>query len=231
MNEKNVGEFLHGYLETLAQETGGTVERMIVSEEPLRFNLFVSWGEPVVTLSTHLDTVPPFIPSREDDEFIWGRGACDVKGIIAAMISATRKLLAENVRNFALLFVVGEERNSAGALHAAENGRGSKFLINGEPTENLMALGSKGAYRFTLKASGKMAHSAYPEYGESAILKLLNSLQRLRNMEFPTDPILGASTTNIGMIKGGRAPNIIPDEAEAEIFIRLIDDGEEVRRL
>lgn len=231
MNEKEVGEFLHGYLDQLTQETGGRVERMMVSENPERFNLLATWGEPVVTLSTHLDTVPPFIPSREDDEFIWGRGACDVKGIIAAMIGAVRRLLAEDFRNFALLFVVGEERNSAGAIEASKHPRGSKFLINGEPTENLLALGSKGAYRFSLRASGRMAHSAYPEYGESAILKLLNALQRLRGMEFATDPVLGNCTTNIGIIRGGRAPNIIPDEAEAEILIRLVDDGETVRRL
>ena len=229
-NEKQVGEFLLGYLEELARGTGGTVERMDVSDDPVRFNIFVSWGNPVVTLSTHLDTVPPFIPSREDDEFIHGRGACDVKGIIAAMITAVRLLLAEKVTNFALLFVVGEERNSAGALHAAKNPRDSKFLINGEPTENKLALGSKGAYRLTMRAKGRMAHSAYPEYGESAIIKLLNALQRLRGMEFPTDPILGSSTTNIGTIKGGRAPNVIPDEAEAEIFVRLVDDGAAVRR-
>ncbi len=229
-NEKEVGEFLLGYLEELARGTGGTVERMDVSDDPVRFNIFVSWGNPVVTLSTHLDTVPPFIPSREDDEFIHGRGACDVKGIIAAMITAVRLLLAEKLSNFALLFVVGEERNSAGALHAAKNPRGSKFLINGEPTENKLALGSKGAYRLTMRAKGRMAHSAYPEYGESAIIKLLNALQRLRGMEFPTDPILGSSTTNIGTIKGGRAPNVIPDEAEAEVFIRLVDDGAAVRR-
>ncbi len=230
MNEKEVGDFLHGYLSELAAETGGVVERMMVSESPERFNLLATWGQPVVTLSTHLDTVPPFIPSREDDEFIWGRGACDVKGIIAAMISAVRNLLAENLRNFALLFVVGEERNSAGAIEASKHPRGSRFLINGEPTENLLALGSKGAYRFTLKASGRMAHSAYPEYGESAILKLLNALQRLRGMEFPSHPVLGSPTTNIGTMRGGRAPNIIPDEAEAEVLIRLVDDGEEVRR-
>lgn len=229
-NEKEVGEFLLGYLEELARGTGGTVERMDVSDDPVRFNIFVSWGNPIVTLSTHLDTVPPFIPSREDDEFIHGRGACDVKGIIAAMITAVRLLLAEKLSNFALLFVVGEERNSAGALHAAKNPRGSKFLINGEPTENKLALGSKGAYRLTMRAKGRMAHSAYPEYGESAIIKLLNALQRLRGMEFPTDPILGSSTTNIGTIKGGRAPNVIPDEAEAEVFIRLVDDGAAVRR-
>lgn len=229
-NEREVGQFLLGYLEQLAQETGGTVERMDVSAEPERFNIFVRWGEPTVTLSTHLDTVPPFIPSREDDQFIHGRGACDVKGLIASMITAARLLLAEKVRNFALLFVVGEERNSAGAMHAAENPRGSKFLINGEPTENKLALGSKGAYRITMRAKGRMAHSAYPEYGESAIIKLLNALQRLRGMEYPTDPVLGSCTTNIGIIRGGRAPNVIPDEAEAEILIRLVDDGAAVRR-
>ncbi|MDZ7637257.1 MAG: M20/M25/M40 family metallo-hydrolase [Bryobacterales bacterium] len=229
-NEKEVGHFLLGYLEELARQSGGFVERMDVSEEPERFNIFVTWGEPVVTLSTHIDTVPPFIPSREDEQFIHGRGACDVKGLIAAMIEAARSLLAENVRNFALLFVVGEERNSAGALHAARNPRGSRFLINGEPTENKLALGSKGAYRITMRAKGRMAHSAYPEYGESAIIKLLNALQRLRGMEYPTDPVLGSCTTNIGVIRGGRAPNVVPDEAEAEVFVRLVDDGDAVRR-
>lgn len=229
-NEKEVGHFLLGYLEEFARQTGGSVERMDVSADPERFNIFVTWGEPIVTLSTHLDTVPPFIPSSEDDNHIYGRGACDVKGLIAAMCSAVGLLLKENLRNFALLFVVGEERNSAGALHAAQNPRGSRFLINGEPTENKLALGSKGAYRFVLRAKGRMAHSAYPEYGESAIIKLLNALQRLRGMEYPTDPILGSSTTNIGVIRGGRAPNVIPDEAEAEIFVRLVDDGAAVRR-
>ncbi len=228
-NEREVGQFLLGYLEEFARQTGGSVERMDVSAEPERFNIFVTWGEPVVTLSTHLDTVPPFIPSSEDDQYIYGRGACDVKGLIAAMIYAADLLLKENVRNFALLFVVGEERNSAGAIHAAKNPRGSRFLINGEPTENKLALGSKGAYRFVLRAKGRMAHSAYPEYGESAIIKLLNALQRLRGMEYPTDPVLGSSTTNIGVIRGGRAPNVVPDEAEAEIFVRLVDDGAAVR--
>ncbi|MCZ2156401.1 MAG: M20/M25/M40 family metallo-hydrolase [Bryobacterales bacterium] len=229
-NELEIGKFLLGYLEEMARETGGVVERMDVSAEPERFNIFVKWGEPVVTLSTHLDTVPPFIPSSEDEQYIYGRGACDVKGLIASMITAAGLLRKEGTQNFGLLFVVGEERNSAGALHAAKNPRGSRFLINGEPTENKLALGSKGAYRFVLRAKGRMAHSAYPEYGESAIIKLLNALQRLRGMEFPPDPVLGSSTTNIGVIRGGRAPNVIPDEAEAEIFVRLVDDGEAVRR-
>jgi len=176
-----------------------------------------------------MDTVPPFIPSREDDEFIWGRGACDTKGIIASMLIAAERLLEQGVRNFGLLFVVGEERNSAGAYHAAQNPRGSKFIINGEPTENHLALGSKGALRYELIARGKMAHSAYPHLGESAIEKLLDALEAIRRIEFPVDPILGPSTLNIGTIRGGRAPNVIPDEARAEIFIRLVCDSTSTR--
>src|SRR6058998_435323 len=125
-----------------------------------------------------MDTVPPFFASREDDEFIWGRGACDAKGIIAAMVGAAEKLLAAGTRNFGLLFVVGEERNSAGAFAAAASPRGSRFLINGEPTENKLALGSKGALRYEITATGRMAHSAYPHLGESAIEKLLDALDR-----------------------------------------------------
>jgi len=133
-NEGPVAAYLHGHLAKLAARTGGQAERMEV--EPGRFNVLATWGRPVVTLSTHMDTVPPFFPSREDAEFIWGRGACDAKGIIAAMLAATEKLLAEAVTNFALLFVVGEERNSAGAAVAAKASRGSKYLVNGEPTES-----------------------------------------------------------------------------------------------
>ena len=152
-----------------------------------RRNVFARFGDPVVTLSTHMDTVPPFIPSREDDEFIWGRGACDTKGIIASMLIAAERLLEEGTRNFGLLFVVGEERNSAGAYHAAQNPRGSKYIINGEPTENQLALGSKGALRYEVMARGKMAHSAYPEFGESAIEKLLDALEAIRKVKLPVD--------------------------------------------
>jgi acetylornithine deacetylase len=182
-----------------------------------------------VTLSTHLDTVPPFFASREDDEFIWGRGACDVKGIIASMICAAKILLAEGRRGFALLFVVGEERNSAGAYYMAKDSRGSKYLINGEPTSCKLALGSKGALRYELIGSGRMAHSAYPELGESAIEKLLDALERVRKIDWPVHPILGPSTLNIGTIKGGRAPNVVPDDARAELLIRLVDDPAPVR--
>lgn len=221
-NEKNVGLYLYEHLSRLAAQYGGAAERILVEDE--RYNVFASWGEPVVTLSTHLDTVPPFFSSREDDEFIWGRGACDVKGIIATMVKAAEQLLADGHRNFGLLFVVGEERNSAGAFAAAKAPRGSKFLINGEPTENRLALGSKGTLRYEITATGRMAHSAYPELGESAIDKLLDALAAIRAIPLPSDPVLGPSTLNIGVLEGGRAPNVVADFAKAEILIRLVGD-------
>ncbi len=226
-NEEAVGKFLANLLFEIAVRTGGRVETMPVEDR--RFNVFAFWGEPVVTLSTHMDTVPPFYGSREDERFIWGRGACDTKGIIASMIKAVEAMLWSGERNFALLFVVGEDRNSAGAYFAAKHPRGCRYIINGEPTESKLALGSKGALRFEISAKGKMAHSAYPELGESAIEKLLDALERMRRIELPKDAVLGESTLNIGTITGGRAPNVIPDQAMAEIFIRLVDDGNSTR--
>lgn len=226
-NEQAVGEYLLEYLSGLVRRTGGTAERMDV--EPGRFNVFASWGEPFVTLSTHMDVVPPYFPSREDADHIYGRGACDAKGIIAAMTLAAEKLLEEGRRGFGLLFVVGEERNSAGAFAAARERRGSRFLINGEPTENKLALGSKGALRYEITAHGRMAHSAYPELGESAIEKLLDVLEKIRKLRLPEDPVLGRGTMNIGTLSGGRAPNVIPDKARAEIFIRLVSDPDAIR--
>jgi acetylornithine deacetylase len=228
-NEGLVGTYLHDHLAKLAARTGGQTERMDV--EPGRFNVLATWGRPVVTLSTHMDTVPPFFPSREDAEFIWGRGACDAKGIIAAMVAAAEKLLAEGVKNFALLFVAGEERNSAGAAVAAKASRGSKYLVNGEPTESKMVLASKGILRYEVVARGKMAHSAYPELGESAIDALLDSLDAIRKIALPRDAQLGPCTMNIGTISGGRAPNVIPDAAKAEILIRLVGDADPIREV
>src|SRR5208282_2342351 len=184
-NEEEAGVYIADYLRELAERTGGHVEMLGV--EPHRFNVFAYWGEPVVTLSTHMDTVPPFYASREDEEFIWGRGACDTKGIIASMIKAVEGLLAAGEAGFGLLFVVGEERNSAGAYYAAQHPRGSRYIINGEPTENKLALGSKGGLRYELVARGKMAHSAYPELGDSAIDKLLDALDAIRKVELPVD--------------------------------------------
>ena len=188
-NESQVATFLHEHLSKIAAASGGRVERMEV--EAKRFNVLACWGEPRVTLSTHMDTVPPFFPSREDAEFIWGRGACDAKGIIASMIGAAEKLLAEGVKNFGLLFVVGEERNSAGATVAARTPRGSRYLVNGEPTENKLALASKGVLRFEMVAHGRMAHSAYPELGESAIETLLDALEAIRKVPLPEDRAAG----------------------------------------
>ena len=223
-NEERVGLQLLDYCSALAARYGGRAERSEV--EPRRANIFACWGDrPTVTLSTHMDTVPPFIASREDGDFIWGRGACDTKGIVAAMLKAAEALLESGVRNFGVLFVVGEERNSAGAYHAAARPQGARYLINGEPTENKLALGSKGALRYEIAATGRMAHSAYPELGESAIDKLLDALARIRAIPLPVDELLGPSTLNIGTIAGGHAPNVIADEAKAEIFVRLVGDS------
>ena len=225
--EEKMGIWLNGFLGELAERFAGRVE--MIEVEPKRWNVFASFGTPVVTLSTHMDTVPPHVEVREDDEFIWGRGACDTKGIIASMLVAAEELLAAGETNFGLLFVVGEERNSAGAYHAANTPRGSKFIVNGEPTSNRLALGSKGALRYEIIARGRMAHSAYPELGDSAIEKLLDALQRIRAVKLPVDEVLGPSTLNIGTIRGGRAPNVIPDEARAELFIRLVCDAAETK--
>ena len=146
------------------------------------------------------------------------------------MIFAVRDLLEAGHSNLALLFVVGEERNSAGAYVAAKNPRGSRFIINGEPTGNKLALGSKGALRYQIQSRGRMAHSAYPELGDSAVLRLLDSLERIRRVPLPHDELLGPSTLNIGLIQGGRAPNVIPDEARAEIFIRVVGDVTDLRK-
>ncbi len=227
-HEKNVGDYLFAHLNALAARFDGRIER--IPAEPQRDNIFARWGEPVVTLSTHMDTVPPFFASREDGEFIWGRGSCDAKGIIAAMIAAAEKLLAAGKRSLGLLFVVGEERNSAGARAAAATPRGSRFLINGEPTENRLALGSKGALRYEITTRGKLAHSAYPELGYSAIHTLLDILNDIRGIALPADALLGRSTLNIGTMEGGRAPNVVADLAKAEIMFRTVGDPAKIRK-
>ncbi len=226
-HEGKVGDYLFAHLSAIAARHNGQIERIPV--EPNRDNVFACWGEPIVTFSTHMDTVPPFFASREDNEFIWGRGSCDAKGIMASMIVAAEKLLAAGTRNFGVLFVVGEERNSAGAKAAAANPRGSRFLINGEPTENRLALGCKGALRYEITAQGKLAHSAYPELGHSAIHTLLDVLRDVRQIPLPEDALLGRSTLNIGTIGGGRAPNVVADHAEAEIMFRTVGDPADIR--
>lgn len=225
--ERAAGDFLFSYLSELAGRTGGAVERMPVAED--RFNVFAAWSDPVVVLSTHFDTVPPFFSSSEDDTHIHGRGACDTKGGIAAMITALEELLAAGDRGFGLLLVVGEETDSIGAKVANRAPRGSRFLVNCEPTENRLALGSKGALSLDLEAEGKAAHSAYPELGVSAIDRLLAALARIREVPLPADPVLGESTLNIGTISGGRAANVIADQARAQVMVRTVGPAEELR--
>ena len=197
-----------------------------------RFNVYAAMPgvTPDVVLSTHMDTVPPYFGSSEDDEFVYGRGACDAKGIIAAQAAAAERLREGGVK-VGLLFVVGEERDSAGAAVANLHPKGSRFLINGEPTDNRLALASKGALRVELRAKGRMAHSAYPELGESAIDKLVGALHDVLAMPLPVEPEIGPSTLNIGLIEGGRAPNVIADKAEAHILVRLVGPADEIKRL
>jgi len=215
-NEKRIAGFTADRLRTMGAEVS------LEEAEPERPNVVAVWGNPEVVLSTHLDTVPPFISSSEDTECIYGRGACDAKGILAAQVEAVSRLLAEGIGDIGLLFVVGEERNNAGALAANRSPRGSRYLINGEPTENRLAVGTKGVLRLEIEASGRMAHSAYPELGESAIDKLIEALYRLRGITLPSDETLGPTTVNIGTLRGGRAPNVIPDSAMAEVMYRIV---------
>jgi acetylornithine deacetylase len=222
LEEKAVAEYLGAHLRDL----GATVE--LDEAEPGRPNVYAAWGMPDVVLSTHIDTVPPFFPSREDDANIYGRGACDAKGIIAAQVEAARCLRFTGVSDFALLFLVGEERNSAGAAHANKRPRGSRWLINGEPTENRLALGTKGVLRVEIEACGRMAHSAYPELGESATENLLDALERVRRLKLPEDAVLGPTTVNIGLLSGGVAPNVIPGSARAELMYRIVAPTDEL---
>ena len=200
--------------------------------EGSRCNVFAVFSEqprPAVVFSTHMDTVPPFIPSSEDASRVFGRGSCDAKGIIATQVVAAERLRQEGI-HVGLLFLVGEERDSLGAKAANQNPPGCKFLVNGEPTENRIAIASKGALRVEVIAEGRMAHSAYPELGESAIDKLLLALQRLREMKLPAEEGIGPCTLNIGVIEGGRAPNVVPDKARAQLLYRLVGSSEQLKR-
>jgi len=225
-NEGAVGDFLCPEL----QRRGFAARKMHITGE--RNNVLATWPEhpnPAVVLSTHMDTVPPFIASSEDATRLYGRGSCDAKGIIAAQIIAAEKLRAAGVF-VGLLFLVGEEQDSIGARTANEQPIGARFMINGEPTDNRLAIATKGSLHVILTARGKMAHSAYPELGESAIDKLVEALHRLHAMKLPDNPDVGPSTKNVGVIEGGRARNVISDFARAELFYRLVGPGEELRR-
>ena len=225
-NEGDVARFLQRELTKLGYEA-----RLMPVEDD-RANVLATSPQhrnPQIFFSTHMDTVPPFIPSSEDEHCIYGRGSCDAKGIIATQIAAAERLKKDGLY-VGLLFLVGEERDSLGAKVANGQPTSCKFFVNGEPTDNRVAIASKGSLRVELTASGRMAHSAYPDRGESAIDKLIEALYRLRNMPLPSDPEIGPCTMNIGVIEGGRAPNVIADKARAYLLYRLVGPAEQLRK-
>ena len=209
-----------------------------VLEQPLepiagtpRANVIAGVGEPEVVFSTHFDCVPPFFPSRVENGKLYGRGSCDAKGILAAQVAAAERLRARGETRVGLVFVGGEERGSDGAKAANRVASRSRFLINGEPTDLRLGAATRGAYRVRLTATGKAAHSGYPELGESAIDKLIDALISLRSAKWPADPLLGETHFSIGLISGGVAPNVISPHAEAEVFFRTVGDHEAVRAI
>ena len=224
-DEEAVGFYLRDHLRSL----GWTVELQAVSENQNNVIAYLN-ESPRVFLSTHIDTVPPFIEASEDDEKIYGRGACDAKGIIAAQITAAEQLRREGIEDIGLLYTVEEERTSAGAKAANLHPLAAKceYMINGEPTDNDLAIGSKGTFRLMIRTDGKAAHSAYPEQGDSAIEKLLDILEDVRHTKFPNDEFFGETTVNIGTVEGGVALNVIPPRAEAGLAIRLTTPKEPI---
>lgn len=226
-HELAVGERLEGLLRDLGFKT----ERHAVSDT--RFNLLArAGGHPRVVLNSHIDTVPPWFGSSEDEEFVYGRGACDTKGIIAAMIAAGERLRAGGVDEFAYLFVVGEETDSVGAKEANEEfaSLGSEYVVVGEPTESTFARASKGALTCIVRFEGIAAHSAYPHLGDSAIIKMVEAITDIHAHDWGRHDVLGETTVNIGVVRGGEKPNIIAAEAECELIFRLVTTPDDVQR-
>jgi acetylornithine deacetylase len=216
------------YLDGALRRLGYQVTRQPVT--PGRDNLY-AWREaPEVVFSTHLDCVPPYLPFSEDETYLHGRGSCDAKGLAAAMLAAAERLASQGERRIGLLFVVGEENGSDGALAAEQLAPRGRFLINGEPTENRLTIGQKGTLKVVIESEGLAAHSGYPEEGRSAILPLLETIERIRALPLASDPLLGSSTLNIGVLEGGVAPNVIPPSARAELLFRLVGPSTQLRQ-
>jgi acetylornithine deacetylase len=216
------------YLDGALRHLGYKTIRQLVTAG--RENLLAYRERPALVFSTHLDTVPPYIPLSEDDQSIHGRGSCDAKGLAAGMVAAAEQLAARGERRIGLLFLVGEENGSDGARAAGDLAPKGRFLINGEPTENQLSIGQKGSMRVDLHATGRAAHSAYPDEGTSAIAALLDTIERIRRLPLPTDPLLGAATLNLGLIQGGVAPNVIPPAASAQLLVRTVEDSESLKQ-
>src|SRR6266566_31583 len=226
--EKTVGMFLKSLLEGL----GYSVKLQEVEKD--RFNVIATTGAlPRVVISTHMDTVPPHISSSENEEKIFGRGACDAKGIIAAQILAAERLRESGIQEIGLLFTVDEEQASLGAqvANTYQSEQPPEYLVNGEPTDNHLASATKGSLRLKLQTKGRAAHSAYPEQGESAIEKMLDVLESIRHCEWPADELLGETTCNIGIISGGTRTNVVPEVASAVLQLRLVGNAEPVKRV
>lgn len=221
-NEGAAGRWLRDYL----TDAGFDVTTQVVSDD--RINVYARTGDPVVTFSSHIDTVPPFIGFNEDEQNIYGRGACDAKGVIAGQVFAAKRLKDDGVDRIGMLYVVGEEDGSDGAMVANTIPNRNRYLINGEPTESRQAIASKGALRVVIEARGRTAHSAYPELGESAIEKLLDIINDIRKADFPVDSQLGPTTCNIGTIGGGHKANVVPDFAATELMFRTINSPDEL---
>jgi acetylornithine deacetylase len=222
--EQAAGEWLAAQLE----RRGYLVERQPVADG--RVNVLAWLDEPSVVLSTHFDCVPPFFPSDVRDGALYGRGSCDAKGILAAQVAAVERLRDAGERRVGMLFVVGEERGSDGAMAANRIPRRCAYLINGEPTERQLGIATRGVLRLKLTALGRAAHSSIPEHGESAIDKLIDVLVRMRSLTWPSDPELGATFYTLGLIEGGIAPNVISPSASAEVMFRIVGSADEVVR-
>ena len=226
-DEANMAEALQQILTPMGFEV------RLLAVAPDRFNVLATLqSAPRVLLNSHIDTVPPYFPLRDAGDYLYGRGACDTKGILAAMIGSAAQLLAEGVDDFGLLFVVGEETDSIGAKHANEHIdlADVKWTIVGEPTESKFARAQKGGLKFTVRVKGRAAHSGYPELGESAIQALLAMLQEVESLSWGADDVLGVATANVGIVRGGLRANIVPELAEAEVMIRVVDSVEAVRQ-
>jgi acetylornithine deacetylase len=216
------------WLATLLSGAGYDVVEQVV--EGNRRNIYAAFGKADVVLSTHLDCVPPFFPSRLEGDTLFGRGSCDAKGAAASQVAAVETLRRKGISNLGLLFVVGEERGSDGARLSQALASGSTYLINGEPTDNRLGIATRGVLRVNLEARGRAAHSSYPELGESAIDKLLDALIALRQIDLPEDPVMGRTHYTVGVISGGVAPNVVSAAAEAEVTFRTVGEVDRIRR-
>jgi acetylornithine deacetylase len=229
--EGDAGRWLADYLRArgyrvVEQPVDASRFNVIASSE---FSVQSSQVKPAVVFSTHFDCVPPFFASSVEGDRLYGRGSCDAKGILAAQVAAADRLRREGEPRVGLVFVVGEERGSDGARKANEAANGSRYLVNGEPTDNRLGLATRGILRLKLHASGRAAHSSFPELGESAIDKLIDALVDLRSIELPADDVLGRTHYSVGLISGGVAPNVVSPSAEAEVMFRTVSDGARIR--